>query len=73
MLLEQGVDLSDATDSEDLFESGRLDSLALFHLALWIEEKTGEAVDLTEFDLRREWASERGILAFVSERDRRSR
>ena len=73
LLLEQGVDLSDADESEDLFESGRLHSLALFHLALWVEEKTGEPIDLAHFDLRREWASERSILAFVGERGARSR
>jgi acyl carrier protein len=70
-LVEQGVDLSgDADDALDLFECGGLDSLALFNLVLWIEERTGEPVDPTQFDLTREWASVRDILAFVGARER---
>jgi acyl carrier protein len=73
-LVEQGVDLSDhGDDSEDLLESGRLDSLALFNLVCWVEERTGVPVDPTQFDLMREWSSVRGILTFMSERGRPAR
>jgi acyl carrier protein len=63
---EQGIDLSgDADDSQDLFEAGKLDSLGLFNLVLWIEARTGRPVDPTRLELTREWASVREILAFV--------
>ena len=65
-LAEQGVDLSgDADDSQALFEAGKLDSLGLFNLVLWIEARTGRPVDPTRLELTREWASVRDILAFV--------
>ena len=69
-LIDQGIDLGDAEDTEPLIESGRLDSLALFNLVLWIEERTGVPIDPTAFDLAQEWASVRDIVAFVSARAR---
>ena len=51
-----------------LFADGRLDSLALFNLVLWIEERTGQPVDPTAVDVAQEWASVRDILAFVAAR-----
>ena len=65
---DQGVELGPAGDAEPLFDSGRLDSLALFNLVLWIEERTGAAIDPTAFDLAQEWASVRDILAFLGTR-----
>jgi len=69
-LVEQGVTLSGHDDTEDLFESCGLDSLALFNLVLWVEEKIGEPVDPTQFELMREWSSVRGVLEFVRARGR---
>jgi acyl carrier protein len=69
LLAEQGIDLSgDTDDSANLFETGRLDSLGLFNLVLWIEAQTGQPVDPTRLELTREWASVRDILAFVERR-----
>ncbi|MEW5976826.1 MAG: hypothetical protein AB1898_13565 [Acidobacteriota bacterium] len=48
-----------------LIKSGLLNSLALFNLATWIEEHVGPAVDLTSFDVTREWDTVEDILCFV--------
>jgi acyl carrier protein len=71
-LAEQGLDLSDdPDDSASLFGTGRLDSLGLFNLVLWIEERTGSPIDPTALDLTREWASVRDIVAFLGARGAR--
>jgi acyl carrier protein len=67
-LADQGVEPDG--DGELLFETGLLDSLALFNLVLWIEERTGAPIDPTSFDLAQEWASVREILAFLHARVR---
>jgi acyl carrier protein len=67
-LTDQGVDLADTDDAEPLIESGRLDSLALFNLVLWIEERTGVPIDPTSFDVAQRWATVRDIVAFIVER-----
>jgi acyl carrier protein len=73
-LVEQGVELSpDADDTASLFESGALDSLALYNLVLWIEERTGAVIDPTAFDIAQEWACVRDIVAFVRARHGPSR
>lgn len=48
-----------------LLASGVLDSLALFRLALWIEEETGRELRPGEFDMREEWESVGSLLAFL--------
>ncbi len=68
-LTDQGVELGLADDAEPLIESGRLDSLGLFNLVLWIEERTGMPIDPTAFDVAQEWASVRDIVAFVRARE----
>jgi len=67
-LADQGVEPDG--DGELLFETGLLDSLALFNLVVWIEERTGAPIDPTSFDLAREWASVRDIVAFLDARIR---
>jgi len=52
-------------DDTSLIASGILDSLALFRLVVWIEEKIGRNVDPTSMDLVRECDSVRRILDFV--------
>jgi acyl carrier protein len=69
-LTDQGVELGPADDGEPLIESGRLDSLALFNLVLWIEERIGMPIDPTAFDVAQEWACVRDIVAFVRARER---
>jgi acyl carrier protein len=53
-----------------LLSSGRLDSVALFQLVLWIEEKAGRPIDASTVDMRAEWDTIDSIVAFV-ERERR--
>ena len=57
-----------------LIHSGLLDSLALFELILWLEERLGEPVDPTRFELAEELDTMRRILAFLEHRrgDQRS-
>jgi acyl carrier protein len=55
-----------------LMSSGLLDSLALFHLTLWIEEEIGRPLDLFSLDLVRQWDTPALIAAYV-EQERRQR
>lgn len=54
-----------------LLTSGRLDSIALFQLLLWIEEKVGRTIDITAIDMPAQWDTVDMIIAFV-ERERSS-
>jgi len=59
-------DLGDpVTESTPLVASGSLDSLALFKLAMWAEERTGKDLDPATFDPSVEWATVGDFLAFV--------
>lgn len=48
-----------------LISSGALDSLALFQLSAWIEEKIGHPIDPSSFDLAAEWDTPDGIVGFI--------
>ena len=48
-----------------------MDSLGLFTLALFIEKEIGRDVDITAFDLAKEWNTIDDILKFIV-RERRS-
>ena len=48
-----------------LIRSGLLDSMALFHLALWIENEINRPMDLTAFDISKEWDTPEDILNFI--------
>jgi GNAT superfamily N-acetyltransferase/acyl carrier protein len=52
-------------DRTSLLRSGVLDSLALFNLALWIENEVGQPIDLTTFDLMEEWDTVNDIVCFI--------
>jgi len=56
------------SDSE-LFAGGMLDSLALFNLAVWVEEEVHGELDLTAFDLQKEWRTPQAILQFIEARN----
>jgi len=62
----------DGVDGASLIASGRIDSVGLFELLLWIEEKTGAPIDPGAVDWRREWDTVPGILDYI-ERNRGSR
>lgn len=49
-----------------LFGEGRLDSLALVQLVVWVEEQIGARIDPARFDLPGEWATVAGVAAFVT-------
>jgi acyl carrier protein len=61
-----GVFDGDVKDDSSLIKSGKLDSLALLNVALFVESEIGVNLDLTSFDLAREWDSIAGILGFIS-------
>lgn len=52
-------------DDTSLIASGLLDSLALFNLILWIEEKTGRSIEPTSVNLVAEWDSIPRILQYI--------
>ncbi|MDH3217307.1 MAG: acyl carrier protein [Candidatus Krumholzibacteria bacterium] len=56
----------DLTDDAPLISAGQLDSLAIFNLAVWIEKEVGQEIDLTTFDLGKEWDTVSGILNFIA-------
>ena len=58
-------------EDTSLIQSGVLDSLALFNLALWIEQQIDPQVDLTAFDLAKQWDTMADILRFIERHRRR--
>ena len=52
-----------------LIQSGLLDSLSLLSVAEWVSDQLREPLDLTEVDMRNEWDTVAGILAFVDRRE----
>jgi acyl carrier protein len=53
-----------------LLTSGRLDSLALFRLLLWIEKRIGRPIDVTAIDMPAQWDTVDMIVAFVERKGR---
>jgi acyl carrier protein len=61
------VVLDDEHEEEtSLIKSGKLDSLGLFNLALFVESQIGSKVDVTAFDLAKEWNTVNDILKFIA-------
>lgn len=61
-----GVESALAADgSASLIGSGQIDSVALFGLSMWIEERIGRPVDPASFDVLREWDTVDAILRFI--------
>ena len=54
-------------DDTSLIASGLLDSLALFNLILWIEQKTGRSIEPTSVNLVAEWDSITRILQYIQD------
>jgi acyl carrier protein len=55
-----------------LITSGRIDSLGLFRLVMWIERKIGRPIDVANLEMAKEFDSIDAIVGFVvRERDRR--
>ena len=51
--------------NEPLISSGRVNSLALFKLALWIEEQSPRPIDIAAIDIAQAWDSLERILDFL--------
>lgn len=60
--IKQGLELD---DHSSLIKSGRIDSMALFHLASWIEKKLDRELDFTDLDITKEWDTVADILNFL--------
>ena len=68
LLRKYGVFLDETFDDHAaLISSGRLDSLALFQLILWVEVKIGHPVNLRTVNLASEWDSIGRILQYVDQ------
>jgi acyl carrier protein len=53
-------------EGTSLIKSGKLDSLGLFNVALFVEREIGGKVDITAFDLAKEWNTITDILNFIA-------
>ncbi len=65
--------LQGAVDRQtSLITSGRIDSLGLLRLLMWIEQKVGRPINVAAIEMAREWDSVDAIVGFVDrERERR--
>ena len=55
-----------------LITSGRIDSLGLFRLVMWVERKIGRPIDVASIEMAKEFDSVDAIVGFVvRERGRR--
>lgn len=63
---EQGLDGTIEHDTP-LITSGRLESLQLVRLVIWIEEKVGRPIDATVVDFAAEWDTVDAIVTFVEQ------
>lgn len=61
-----GVGAASDLQRVSLVKSGRLDSVALFNLAIWIEEKVGRPVDPSSFNMQEAWDTTESILGFIA-------
>jgi len=67
-LRESGIELEETFgDDEPLISSGKLDSLGLVQLILWVEARTGRAIDPAAVNLAREFDSIQRVLAYVDQ------
>jgi acyl carrier protein len=57
--------VGDLTDDMSLITSGHLDSSGIYNLAIFIESQVGHEIDMSEFDLAKEWDTVNHILAFI--------
>lgn len=55
-----------------LISSGRLDSLALFELSLWIEAELGAPIDFTVLDIAMAWETPALIADFIDAHKKRT-
>jgi acyl carrier protein/GNAT superfamily N-acetyltransferase len=64
-----GVDPAElADDHNSLIGNGLLDSLALFNLSVWLEERIGRPIDPATLDVLTQWDSVAAIMRFIERR-----
>ena len=61
-------DAGPVLDDTSLIVSGLIDSVGLFQMLLWIEEKVGSSIDPAQVDWRRDWDSVGAILLYIEQR-----
>lgn len=62
-----GYEIGQEIDADtSLIQSGLLDSLALFKLALWIESEVRSPLDLTKLEIAIVWDTPRAIADFIA-------
>jgi len=66
VLEESDADLHGKLREDTPLMSGKLDSLGLLKLALFIESEIGPRVDITAFDIDKEWNTINDILNFIA-------
>lgn len=73
MIVEWNPSLDGAIQFDTpLISSARLDSMGLFQLLVWIEQKIGRPINATAIDMAVEWDSVNAIIAWMEhERKRR--
>lgn len=65
-ILSLNVELDgEFNENTPLIRTGALDSAALLNLAEWIEREVGSPLDLTSFDVAREWNTAASIGKFI--------
>ena len=66
LITESNLELDgELNDEMSLIKSGLFDSMALFNLALWIEENIDSKVDITAIDIAGNWDTISDILDFI--------
>ncbi len=53
------------TPATPLFGTGLLDSLAIVHLVVWVEEQTGQSLNPRSFNIRDEWTLVADVARFI--------
>ena len=66
LITENNLELDgELSDGMSLIKSGHFDSMALFNLALWVEENIDSKVDITAIDIAEKWDTISDILDFI--------
>ena len=65
-LKEQELDyVKTLRPDESLIKSGIVNSLALFNMAIWIEQEIGSPIDFADINLPDDWDTIERIVAFI--------
>ena len=57
--------LTSVDDETRLITSGLIDSLTLFNLTLWVEERIGAPINPATLDFANDWDTPAGILRYI--------